>query len=152
EAADDSGDRIPGHFHQLAGFVFHLGRLGNDGCHRCSLFVKSIVPEGVPQLPGADRSSFQLGARMPPLRLPVDGAAGNVAQTSDHPAVDGGPCRGYLAAGWFVHERHEFVREAGHGAADADAADVRAAANAVDPAPFWHIALHYRTPTAKLHN
>ena len=57
-----------------------------------------------------------------------------------------------LAAGRLVHERHELVREARHGAADADAADVRAAADAVDPAAFGHVALDHRAPAAELHD
>src|SRR5262249_56969816 len=44
----------------------------------------------------------------------------------------------------------ELVGEAGHGAGDADAADVRAAADAVDPAALGHVALDHRSPAAQL--
>src|SRR5665811_2042606 len=49
-----------------------------------------------------------------------------------------------------VHERHELVREAGHRAGDADAADIRAAAHAVDPAALGYVALDDRPPAAEL--
>src|SRR5581483_3207626 len=44
----------------------------------------------------------------------------------------------------------ERVREARHGAPDADAADVRASAHAVDPAALGNVALHHRAPAAQL--
>ncbi len=34
EAAHDPGDRVPGHFNELAGFPLGGGRLGHDSCHR----------------------------------------------------------------------------------------------------------------------
>ena len=77
---------------------------------------------------------------------------GDVAQAADHRSVQARRGGRDLAAGRLVHERHELVREAGHRAADADAADVRAAADAVDPSAFGHVALHDRAPTAKFHN
>ena len=57
---------------------------------------------------------------------------------------------GHERAGGRVHERLELVREARHRAADADAADVRAAAHAVDPAALGHVALDDRAPAAEL--
>src|SRR6185369_14057019 len=45
---------------------------------------------------------------------------------------------------------HELVRKARHGAADTDAADVRTAADAADPAALRHVALHHRPPAAEL--
>src|ERR1043165_3655296 len=50
-----------------------------------------------------------------------------------------------------IHERHELVREAGHRAADADAADVRAAADPGHPAALGHVAVDDRAPAADLH-
>src|ERR1700693_837386 len=62
----------------LAGMRYQGSRCGMTGrAHR----------QNNPHLPGAGRSAFQLGAGVPPLRLLVDGAAGDVAQTADHPAV-----------------------------------------------------------------
>src|SRR6478735_1919553 len=107
---------------------------------------------GNPHLPGAGRSGFESGAAMPPLRLLVDGLTGDVAQAADDGTVHAGCGGRHLAARRLVHERHELVRKAGHGAADADAAHVRATADAVDPAAFGHVALHHWTPAAKLHN
>src|SRR5450755_588993 len=49
-----------------------------------------------------------------------------------------------------VHERHELVREAGHRAGHADTADVRAAADAVDPAAIRHVALDHGSLAAEL--
>src|SRR3954449_3599665 len=71
----------------------------------------------------------QLGLVVAPLRLLVHRAVGDRAQLADHRAVAAGDRRGQPAAGRRVHERHELVREAGHRAADADAAHVRAAAD-----------------------
>src|ERR1700757_4533655 len=101
-------------------------------------------------LPGAGRSGFQFRAGGGPLGLLVDRTGGDWAQTADPPAIHPRPCCGHLAARRLVHERHELVREAGHRAADADAADVRAAAHAVDPAPLGHVALDHGTPAAQL--
>ena len=56
-----------------------------------------------------------------------------------------------LRAGRLVHERHELVGEAGHGAADADAADVGAAADAGHPAALGDVAVDHRPPAADLH-
>ena len=51
-----------------------------------------------------------------------------------------------------IHERHELVGEAGHGAPDADPADVGAAADAAHPSALAHIALHDRSPAPQLHD
>ena len=51
----------------------------------------------------------------------------------------------------WVHERHVLVGEAGHRAGHADAAHVRAAADAVDPAADRHVALDHRALAAELH-
>src|SRR5689334_19794669 len=66
---------------------------------------------------------------VPPLRLLVHRAVGDPAQAADQLAVARGQRGGQAAAGRRVHERHELVGEAGHRAADADAADVGAAAD-----------------------
>src|SRR6202011_5721829 len=50
-----------------------------------------------------------------------------------------------------VHEWHELVGEARHGAAYADAADVRATTDTVHPSALGHVALDCRAPTAELH-
>src|SRR6478672_7249965 len=105
-----------------------------------------------PHLPGAGRSGLEFLAGMPPLWFFVHRATCDLAKVADDRAVQSGCRLGNLAARGFVHERHEFVREAGHSASDADATDVRAATDAVDPAPLRAVALDDRTPTAKLHN
>src|ERR1700742_3039228 len=65
----------------------------------------------------------------PPFRLLVHGPHGEAAQGADHRAVHAARRGGHPGAGRFVHERHELVGEARHRAGDADAADVRAAAD-----------------------
>src|SRR6476661_3449785 len=91
-------------------------------------------------------------ARLAPLRLLVHRLVGDAAQPPDDGAV--GPAGGgrHAPAGRLVHERHELVGEARHRAADADAAHVRAPADAVDPAPLGHVAVDDRPPAPELHD
>src|ERR1035438_5923093 len=81
-----------------------------------------------------------------PLRFLVRGAGGEAAQAADHGAVHSAGGRGHRRARRLVHERHELVGEPRHRAGDADAAHVRAAADAVDPAPLGHVALDHGAP------
>src|SRR5580700_2617016 len=92
----------------------------------------------------------EFGALHAPLRLLVRGAGGETTQAAYHRAVHATGGRRHGRAWWLVHEGHELVGEARHGAGDADAADVRAAAHAVDPAPLGHVALDHRAPAAEL--
>src|SRR5580704_11050263 len=85
-----------------------------------------------------------------PLRFLVRGASGETTQAAYHRAVHATGGRRHGRARRLVHEGHELVGEARHGAGDADAADVRAAAHAVDPAPLGHVALDHGTPAAEL--
>src|SRR4029450_12128776 len=87
---------------------------------------------------------------VPPLRLGVELAFGDLAEPADHAAVGLAGRAGDQAAGWRVHERHELVREARHRAPDADAAHVRAAADADDPAALGHVPLDDGAPAAEL--
>src|SRR5262245_30741456 len=75
-------------------------------------------------LPGASRSGFEFRAGVPPARLLVDGASGDVAQAADHRSVQARGRAGKLAARGLIHEGHKLVGEAGHGATDADSADI----------------------------
>src|SRR5918996_2190575 len=93
----------------------------------------------------------ELAPLLPPLRLLVDRLARDGAQRPDDVAVQAAGGGGDLRAGWLVHEGHELVGEAGHGAPDADAPDVRAAADTVDPSPLGDVALRHRPPAAQLH-
>src|SRR5689334_9105548 len=110
----------------------------------------SSVGAGVRRLPGAARPRGELLATVPPLGFLVHRVRGDVAQAADHRAVEAGRGGGELSTRRLVHERHELVGEARHGAADADAAHVRAATDAVEPTPFGHIAFHYRSPASEL--
>ena len=88
---------------------------------------------------------------MTPARLLVDRRHREVAQRPDHGAGRGSDGRRDLSARRLVHEGHELVREAGHRAADADAANVGASADAAHPAALGHVAFDDRTPAAQLH-
>src|SRR6516164_11753105 len=88
----------------------------------------------------------KLAALGPPLGLLVRGAGGEAAEGADHGAVHAAGGGRYPRAGRLVHERHELVGEPRHRARDADAADVGAAADAVDPAALGHVALDDRSP------
>src|ERR1700722_5309218 len=94
----------------------------------------------------------QLTARCAPLRLVIERVGGDLAQTPDGPAVQAAGQGRDTGTGRFIHERHEFVGEARHGATDADATDIGAPADAVDPSAFRHIALHHRSPTPQFHD
>src|SRR5919198_4737252 len=110
----------------------------------CALPTGSFnVVIGSPVSPGRPEAGREFFALVAPPGLGVDGVQGYRSQPADQPAVrparrgrDHGPGR-------LVHERHELVREPGHGAGDADAADVRTAADAVDPPPLRYVALHH---------
>src|SRR5882757_5065662 len=114
--------------------------------------VRRAVPTGGDwrALPGLAVAGGQLAPLRAPLRFLVQALRGDVAQLADDPAVRAAGRAGDLAAGRGVHERHELVGEAGHGAADADAADVGAAADAVDPAALGHVALDHGSPAPQL--
>src|SRR5918997_2217586 len=113
--------------------------------------ARSVVVIGASPLPVRTVAGGQLAAGLAPLRLLVHRLGGHVAQAADHRPVHAAGRRRDLAAGRLVHERHELVREPGHGAADADAADVGAAADAVEPAPPGHVALYHPPPAAALY-
>src|SRR3954470_4284317 len=102
----------------------------------------------------SERGGLVAGAQPPALRPPagflVDGLRRDVAQLADHHPVGAARGPGDLASRRGVHERHELVGEAGHRASDADAADVGAAADAVDPAALGDVALHDRAPATEL--
>src|SRR5436190_9911017 len=78
----------------------------------------------------------ELAAAMSPFGFLIHGMVGNGAQRTDEAAVRADEHAGKSCAGRFVHERHELVGKTRHGAADANATDVRAAADAVHPSAF----------------
>src|SRR5271166_2232021 len=92
----------------------------------------------------------EFGALHAPLRFLVRRAGGETAEGTDYRAVHSAGRGRYARSRRFVHEGHELVREPGHRAGDADAAHVRAAAHAVDPAPLGHVALNHGAPAAQL--
>src|SRR6478672_13783327 len=112
---------------------------------RGSVMVIVVLPS-----PGLLVAGLELAALGPPARFLVQRLGGDAPKPLDGPAVDRAAPRRELRARRLVHERHELVREARHRAADADAADVRAAADAVDPAALRHVALDDRAPAPEL--
>src|ERR671937_152405 len=88
----------------------------------------------------------QFATLLPPLRLLVDRLAGDLAQRPDDVAVQAAGGGGDLRAGRLVHEGHKLVGNPRHRAPDADPPDVRTTADAVDPSPLRHVALHHRPP------
>src|SRR5579862_6256660 len=139
KTADDPGDGIPVHLHQIARFAGCL----YVGC--CDCAHGRFSSERSRTVAGG-----QLGSGMPPLRFLVDGLVGERAQCSYGTPVHGDRAGGNSRARGFIHERHELVREAGHCAADTDAANVGTAAHAVHPSAFGDVAVHYRSPAAQL--
>src|SRR3981081_1979678 len=91
--------------------------------------------------PGLLGGGQQLVARLAPRRLGVGGLHGEAAKAADHCPVRPRSGGRDLGARRLFHARHILVREAWHRAPDADAADVRASADAVDPATLGHVAL-----------
>src|SRR5580700_4015447 len=92
----------------------------------------------------------EFGALHAPARFLIRRAGGETAEAAYDRAVHAAGGRRDARPGRLVHERHELVGEPGHRAGDADAADVRAAAHAVDPAALGHVALDHWSPAAQL--
>ena len=87
---------------------------------------------------------------MPPSRFLADGVIGDAAQLANEPAVNPAGKRRNRRPGRLVHERHEFVGESRHGAANANPAHVRTAADTVHPSALGDVAIHHRPPTPDL--
>src|SRR5271156_695681 len=97
-------------------------------------------------------SGGQFSARMTPLRFFVGGGLGHRAQGTNGAAVGADSCAGDFCPRWFIHEGHELIGEAGHGAAYADAAHVGAAADSGHPSSLGNVAVHYWTPASQLYD
>src|ERR1700755_542079 len=82
----------------------------------------------------------EFGTLHAPLRFLVGGALSEAAEAADDRAVHATGGRRHGSARRRVHERHELVREAGHRAGDADAAQVGAAAPPGAPAALGRVA------------
>src|SRR5262245_37489552 len=87
---------------------------------------------------------------MPPLRFLINCLFRDASQTSDHLSIDSADPGGHPAPRRFIHEGHKLIRESRHCAADANSPNVRAAADAADPAALRHVAFDYRSPAADL--
>src|SRR5262249_29149137 len=97
-------------------------------------------------------SSFRFLPRSgaPPFGLAIHRFDGELSQGADGAAVHRDRGRRHARPGWFFHERHEFVGKAGHGAADANPADIGTAADSIHPTAFGHVALDDRSPASEL--
>src|SRR3954454_5785238 len=111
---------------------------------RTAMFPRLLVA------PAGAVAGGELVAVVAPARLLVDGLVRDAAQLADHRPVALDESRRDAAAGGRVHERHELVGEAGHRAADADAADVGAATDAGHPPALGHVAVDDGAPAADL--
>src|ERR1700689_640495 len=89
---------------------------------------------------------------MPPTWLFIERALGKLAQSANRFSIGGDCARGKQGARRLVHEGHEFIGKAGHGAADTDATDIGAPAYARHPTAFAHVALNNGSPAPQLHN
>src|SRR5262249_56189988 len=85
--------------------------------------------------PGLLEAREELVALLAPLGLLIGGLRGEAAESADHGAVHRAGGRGDLRSRRLVHERPELVRGTRHGAGDADAAPLRAAAPPLYPPP-----------------
>src|ERR1051325_7025762 len=88
---------------------------------------------------------------MPPFRFFVYGAVRDCAQCPNESPVGPDDRARERRARWFIHERHELVRESRHGAADANPTDVWTAADTIHPAALCDVAIHHRPPAADFH-
>src|ERR1700678_4011378 len=106
------------------------------GSHAISTMPVSsaVVIISSPLLPSLLEAGQELVALLAPLGLLVGCLRGEAAQRADHGAVHAARRRRDPGARRLVHERHELVREARHGAGDTDAAHVRAATHSIYPA------------------
>src|SRR5262245_7199320 len=89
-------------------------------------------------------------ALLSPGGLLVERGASEIAQRTHRAPIHQHRRRRHARAGRLIHERHELVGKPGHGAADANAADIRTAADAVDPTATRHVAVDHRAPAAEL--
>src|SRR5579859_1833102 len=92
----------------------------------------------------------KLSAWCSPLRFLVHGVGGDAAQAANHLSVHTARHGGNPRPRRLIHERHELVGEARHGAADADPAHVRATPHPVEPAALGHVAFDDGAPATKL--
>src|SRR5262249_22279071 len=94
----------------------------------------------------------QLASRPAPLRLLVEGVLDVAAaeELQDRPIAEAHRVSQRVAPRVGIHERHVLVGEAGPRAGQADAAAVRAAADAVHPPADRHVAAHHRPLAAEL--
>src|SRR6185295_13355505 len=108
----------------------------------CGLWDSS---DGAKLFPAGLIARFELRPRSPPRGLPVTNVFHRlIAEETEERAVgEARHERGGRAFEVRVHERHVFVGKARHGAADADAADVRTAADPALPAADRNFAVDH---------
>src|ERR1700757_4354933 len=90
--------------------------------------------------------------RFAPSRFFIQRRLCEASQRVNRPSVRLNRSRRQKGAGRLVHKRHELVGKARHRTPDADAANIRASANAAHPATLSDITLDHRAPTSQLHD
>src|SRR5580700_864111 len=113
----------------------------------CSLHLSVILSIGSWMVSGG-----QFSPRMTPLGFFVHRGLSQGAQSTNRAAIGTNGCAGDPRARWLIHEGHELIRKAGHGAANADATHIGAAADSSHPAALGNIAVHNRPPASQLHD
>src|SRR5579871_2515734 len=89
---------------------------------------------------------------MPPPGLLVHGVLRDRTQRPNRLAIHtDAACRNSRSRG-LIHERHELVWEAGHGAPNTDAANIRAPSDSCHPPALGHVAVDHRSPASEFHN
>src|SRR5882757_6471135 len=68
-------------------------------------------------------ASCEFASGMPPLRFLVDGTVRHGTEAANSHSIGADCSTRELRPRWLIHEGHEFIGEAGHRAADADAAN-----------------------------
>src|SRR5262245_23275906 len=126
--------------------------VGGGACSVAIVRVSLSWTGGFPDLPARPIARGQLRPRMTPGRLLVVFVLHvTVAEVLEEgPVRERGEVGGHHAVAVRAHERHVLVWEARHRAADADAAHVGAAADAVHPPAPGHVALGDRAFAAEL--
>ncbi len=88
-------------------------------------------------------SRCEFGTRMTPLGFFVHRGTGQRPERPNRHAIGADRCTGDLCAWRLIHERHEFIREAGHRTANTNATNIRTPS---DPRPSSLASAHCSSP------
>src|SRR4051794_26513568 len=88
---------------------------------------------------------------MPPFRFLVYGCICKASQGSQQTTPDRHDLSRESRSRRCIHERHELIREARHGAADADPPDIRATSDSIHPTALGYVAVYHGSPAPDLY-